>query len=118
MRRGGWRRNRRVGHVSARDDSPLVRFARPSHAPGLELVQYPSLTRGWRGIPEAYRWFTMIPQLEGNAEVLSRGVRSACGAGSLTVGEPGEPYVLRPRPRMRGEFRVIRVDNDIHDAIV
>jgi len=98
-------------HPTAAPDSPLVRFARPSNTPGLELVHYPNLTCGWRGIPDSYTWFTMIDRLEGDVEVISRGVRAQCAPGSLTIGEPGEPYVLRPRSEMRGEFRVVRVDN-------
>ena len=98
-------------------DSPVVRFARPSHARGLELVHYPNLGRGWRGIPETYTWFTMIDRLDGDVEVISRGVRVQCQVGSVTIGEPGEPYVLRPRSKMRGEFRVVRIDNDLLAAL-
>jgi AraC-like DNA-binding protein len=94
-----------------------VRFARPLQLPGLELVHYPSLTRGWRGIPEAYTWFTMIDWLEGDVEVLSRGMRAQCEPGSVTIGEPGDPYALRSHSAMRGEFRVIRVDYDLLQAI-
>src|ERR1700730_17000178 len=97
-------------------DSAVVRFTRHASTPGLELVCYPNLTRGWRGIPEAYTWFTMIPWLEGNVEVISRGVRARCQAGSVTIGEPGEPYALQPRSGMRGEVRVLRVDNAVFDA--
>jgi len=95
-----------------------VSFLRRSELPGLELVRYPALTRGWRGIPEAYTWFTLIPWLEGAVEVHSRGVRAPCEPASVTVGEPGEPYALRPRSAMRGEFRVIRVDTPVLDAII
>src|SRR5690242_6094330 len=98
-------------------EPPVVRFARPSHTPGLELVHYPDLTQGWRGIPEAYTWFTMVCRLQGDVDVISRGVRAPCEPGSVTVGEPGEPYALRPRSAMRGEFRVIRVYNDLLAAI-
>jgi AraC-like DNA-binding protein len=98
-------------------DLPVVRFTRPAHAPGLELVHYPNLTRGWRGIPEGYRWFTMIDWLEGDVELISRGVRGPCTAGSVTVGEPGEPYVIRPHSPMRAEFRVVRIDNDLLEAL-
>jgi hypothetical protein len=98
-------------------DEPLVRFARPPHAFGLELVHYPNLTRGWRGIPEAYTWFTMIDRLKGDVDVLSRGVQAPCAPRSVTVGEPGEPYVLRPRSAMRGEFRVIRVYQSLYAEI-
>jgi len=96
---------------SAPKDEPVVRFARPPHAAGLELVHYPDLTRGWRGsgFPEAYTWFTTIDRLKGDVDLLSRGVRSECSPGTVTIGEPGEPYVLRPRSAMCGEFRVIRV---------
>jgi AraC-like DNA-binding protein len=107
----------RLAVVSAVEPPP-VWFARPAHARGLELVRYPNLARGWRGIPEAYRWFTLIARLDGEVDVLSGGVRARCEPGSLTVGEPGEPYVLRPRSAMRGDFRVIRIDNQLHDAIV
>jgi len=100
------------------DASSLVRFTRPAQMPGLELVCYPKLSRGWQGIPEAYTWFTMIPWLEGDVQVISRGVSAQCEVGSVTVGQPGEPYALRPRSAMRGEFRVIRVDNAVLDAIV
>lgn len=93
---------------------PVVRFVRPPHAEGLELVHYPNLTRGWRGIPEAYTWFTMIDRLEGDVDVVSRGVQASCAPGSVTVGEPGEPYILRPRSPMRGEFRVIRVYQSLY----
>jgi AraC-like DNA-binding protein len=95
---------------SADGGAPLVYFTRKPDLPGLELVRYPQLSRGWRGIPDAYAWFTMIPWLEGDVEVISRGVHAQCVPGSVTVGEPGEPYVLRPHSEMRGEFRVIRVD--------
>jgi len=54
----------------------------------------------------------MIDSLRGDVEVISRGVRAQCEAGSVTVGEPGEPYALRPLCAMRGEFRVVRVYND------
>jgi AraC-like DNA-binding protein len=97
---------------------PVVRFVRPARAPGLELVHYPNLTRGWRGIPEGYRWFTLIDRLEGDVEVISRGVRGHCAADSVTVGEPGEPYIIRPHSPMRGEFRVIRVDSDMLAALL
>jgi AraC-like DNA-binding protein len=96
---------------------PVVRFARPVQTPGLELVHYPRLERGWRGIPEAYTWFTMIDQLDGNVDVISRGVRARCEPGSVTVGAPGESYALQPRTEMRGEFRVVRVDNRIRASI-
>jgi len=99
-------------------DSPSVHFTRHAELPGLELVRYPNLTRGWRGIPEAYTWFTMIPWLEGDVEVISRGVHAPCTPGSVTVGEPGEPYVLRPHSAMRGEFRVIRVDHALLDGMI
>jgi len=101
-----------------RSDPPEVSFLRRPELPGLELVRYPALTRGWRGIPEAYTWFTMIPWLEGEVDVHSRGVRAPCAPASVTVGEPGEPYALRPRSAMRGEFRVIRVDTPVLDAII
>lgn len=91
---------------------PVVRFMRPSHSPGLELAHYPVLTRGWRSVPDAYQCFTMVDRLEGTAEVISRGVRGPFEAGALTAGQPGEPWVLRPRSRMRGEVRVIRVYTD------
>ena len=105
-------------HPKAPADSTLVRFTRRTELPGLERVRYPNLTRGWRGIPEAYTWFTMIPWLEGDVEVISRGVRAQCEPHSVTVGERGEPYALRPRSSMRGEFRVIRVDNTILDIVL
>ncbi len=95
---------------------PIVRFTRPSHAPGLELARYPSLTRGWQGIPDGYTWFTLIDWLEGAVDLTSRGVTGQCAAGSVTVGAPGEPYVLRPRSPMRGHFRVIRVDDALLDT--
>jgi AraC-like DNA-binding protein len=94
-------------------DAPLVHFARPKSMPGLELVHYPCLTRSWRGIPETYTWFTMIESLEGDVEVISRGIRAQCQTGSLTIGEPGEPYVLRARSQMQGEFRVLRIENEL-----
>jgi AraC-like DNA-binding protein len=81
--------------------------------PGLELVHYPCLTRSWRGIPESYTWFTMIASLEGDVEVISRGIRAPCQTGSVTIGEPGEPYVLRARSQMQGEFRVLRIENEL-----
>jgi AraC-like DNA-binding protein len=98
-------------------EAPVVRFARPAHAPGLELVHYPNLTRGWRGIPEAYTWFTMIDRLEGDVDVISRGVRAPCAPRSVTVGAPGEPYALRPRSALRGEFRVIRVYHEVYAEV-
>ena len=104
--------------TTGRSEPPVVSFLRRPELPGLELVRYPSLTRGWRGIPEAYTWFTMIPWLEGEVEVHSRGVRAPCEPASVTVGQPGEPYALRPRSAMRGEFRVIRVDTLLLDTIV
>jgi AraC-like DNA-binding protein len=102
--------------MGRREQADIVRFLRPSHAPGLELVHYPHLTRALQGIPEAYTWFTMIPRLQGDVDVISRGARSACEPGSLTIGEPGEPYALRPRTGMDGEFQVVRIDNALHDA--
>jgi AraC-like DNA-binding protein len=107
-----------VRAATDRSETPVVSFLRRPELPGLELVRYPSLTRGWRGIPEAYTWFTMIAWLEGDVEVHSRGVRAPCEPASVTVGEPGEPYALRPRSAMRGEFRVIRVDTPLLDTIV
>lgn len=98
-------------------DRSIVRFARPSFAPGLELVHYPSLTRGWQGIPDGYTWFTLIDWLEGVVDLTSRGVTGPCAAGSVTVGAPGEPYVLRPRSSMRGRFRVVRVDNALLETL-
>lgn len=98
-------------------DEPVVRFVRPPHAPGLELVHYPNLTRGWRGIPETYTWFTMIDRLQGDVDVISRGVQAECAPGSVTVGAPGEPYILRPRSPMCGEFRVIRVYQSLYAGI-
>lgn len=50
------------------------RFARPPHAPGLELVHYPSLTRGWREIPEVYTWFTIAnPMIFSRAPAVMHG---------------------------------------------
>src|SRR5215469_6075545 len=60
----------------------------------------------------------MIPWLYGDVEVISRGVHAQCVPGSVTVGEPGEPYVLRPHSEMRGEFRVIRIDQTQLEEIV
>jgi AraC-like DNA-binding protein len=103
--------------LPAAKDEPVVRFSRPPHAAGLELVHYPNLTRGWRGIPETYTWFTTIDRLEGDVDVLSRGMQAPCAPHSVTIGEPGEPYVLRPRSAMRGEFRVIRVYQSLYSEI-
>lgn len=91
----------------------VVHFARSPSTPGLEIVHYPDLRCGWRGIPEAYTWFTLIDHLHGDVEVISRGIVAACEPGSLTIGEPGEPYVLRARSDMQGEFRVVRVDTPL-----
>src|SRR5579859_995121 len=104
-RRGG----RELDESNEKRMNTVVRFARSSSAPGLEIVHYPDLTRGWRGIPEAYTWFTLIDRLQGDVEVVSRGIVAPCQPRSLTIGEPGEPYVLRPRSDMRGEFRVVRI---------
>jgi hypothetical protein len=87
-------------------------------APGLELVHYPSLTREWRGIPEAYTWFTLIESLAGDVDDLSRGNRARCEPGSVTIGEPGEPYLLRQISPMLGDFRLVRVDHQEHDAVL
>ena len=81
--------------------------------PGLELVHYPCLTRSWRGVPETYTWFTLIDWLEGDVEVISRGIRARCLTGSVTIGEPGEPYALRARSPMRGAFRVLRIEHEL-----
>jgi AraC-like protein len=104
--------------MSPSADAPVVRFVRPLRAPGLELVHYPGLTRGWRGIPEAYTWFTFIESLEGDVDVLSRGMSARCEPGSVTIGEPGEPYVLRPSSPMLGDFRVVRVDNQLRNGML
>lgn len=54
------------------------RFARPPHAPGLELVHYPSLTRGWREIPEVYTWFTIAnPMIFSRAPAVMHGGQSS-----------------------------------------
>jgi AraC-like DNA-binding protein len=98
-------------------DPTVVHFVRPVSTPGLELVHYPRLTRGWSGVPEAYTWFTMIDRLEGSVDVVSRGIRDRCDPGSLTVGAPGESYALQPRTAMVGEFRVIRVDNRVRAEV-
>ena len=104
--------------MSPSADAPVVRFVRPLHAPGLELAHYPSLTRGWRGIPEAYTWFTFIESLKGDVDVLSRGMSARCEPGSVTIGEPGEPCVLRPSSPMLGDFRVVRVDNQLRNGVL
>jgi AraC-like DNA-binding protein len=98
-------------------EAPLVRLTRPPHTPGLELAQYPSLTHGWRSVPESYTCFTMVDALEGSVDVISRGVQAPCEAGSLTVGQPGEPHVLRQRSPMLGKFRILRVYNDLLDSL-
>jgi AraC-like DNA-binding protein len=99
------------------DDAPLVHRARVLHAPGLELVHYPCLTHGWRSVPETYTCFTMIESLKGDVEMISRGVRAPGEAGSLTVGQPGEPLVLRASSAMRGEFRILRLSNHLYDEL-
>jgi AraC-like DNA-binding protein len=60
----------------------------------------------------------MIIALDGEVDVISRGVRARGEVGSLTIGQPGEPWILRPRPIMRGDFRVVRVDNDLRDLVL
>lgn len=91
----------------------VVHFDRSASTPGLEIVHYPDLRCGWRGIPEAYTWFALIDRLKGDVEVVSRGIVAACQPGSLTIGEPGEPYALRARSDMQGEFRVVRIDTPL-----
>jgi AraC-like DNA-binding protein len=98
--------------------APLVRFARLAQAPGLELVHHQNLRQPWQSVPETYTCFTLIVSLEGAVDVISRGVRAPGEAGSLTIGQPGEPWALRPRPAMRGEFRVVRVGNVQRDLIL
>jgi len=100
---------------SADASAPHVRFARLAQAPGLELVQHRNLRQPWRSVPETYTCFTMITALDGEVDVISRGVRARGEVGSVTIGQPGEPWALRPRPAMRGDFRVVRVDNDQRD---
>ena len=98
------------------EESSQPRIARSSHTPGLELVHFVELTRPCRWIPEAFTGFVVNPWIQGDADVISRGGRAACQPGSLTIGDPGEPWVLVPRTPIRGEFRVLRLDNDLRDA--
>lgn len=90
-----------------------ISFARSAQAPGIEVVRYRDLTREWRSIPESYTCFTMAESLHGNVDVMARGVRAQFEPRSVVMGEPGEPWVLRPWSRMRGDFRVVRVDHDL-----
>src|SRR5215467_9689883 len=95
--------------------SDLVRVVRPVHAPGLELIHYPSLTRGRQGIPEACTPFAMMAWLEGDMDFISRGRCVRCQPGSVASCEPGDPFTLRPRSAIRGELRVVRIDNAVLD---
>jgi hypothetical protein len=88
---------------------PHVSFARLAEAPGLELVQHQNLTQPWRSVPEAYTCFTIITALAGEVDVISRGVRARGEVGSLTIGQPGDPWILRPRPLMRGDLQAARL---------
>lgn len=103
---------------SSNASPPHVRFARLAQTPGLELVHHHNLRHAWRSVPETYTCFTMIMSLDGDVDVISRGVRAPGQVGSLTIGQPGEPWALRPRPAMRGEFRVVRIGNDQRDRIL
>jgi AraC-like DNA-binding protein len=103
-----------MGHAD--DDSSQPRVARSSHTPGLELVHFPELSRPCRWIPESFTGFVVSPWIRGDVDVIARGGRAPCQPGALTIGDPGEPYVLVTRTAMRGEFRVLRLDNDVRDA--
>jgi AraC-like DNA-binding protein len=102
-----------VGRVA--DFREEVRFVRPAHSPGLELVHYSNMTRGRQGIPEACTSFATIPWLEGDVDFVSRGRCVRCEPGWLTSCEPGDPFAIRPRTAIRGELRVVRIDNDLLD---
>jgi AraC-like DNA-binding protein len=105
------------------DESALVSLMRPAHAPGLERLHVdirvldPRHERGWQGVPEAFTWFTFIPRLRGDLELVARGLRARCEPGSLRIGEPGEPYALCPRSPVRGELLVVRIDEHLTGAV-
>lgn len=94
------------------------RVARFAHAPGLELVHFAESSKACRWIPESFTGFIVSPRLEGDVDVLASGRRAAWGPRALSVGVPGEPWVMLPRAAMRGEFRVVRIDNDVRDALL
>jgi len=85
--------------------------------PGLEAAHYPAVTSACTSVPEAYTCFTMVDSVQGDVELLSRGVRARCEPGALTVGQPGEAWVLRARSDMRAGIRIVRLYNDLYDAL-
>jgi len=85
--------------------------------PALETAHYPTVTTACVSVPEAYTCFTMLDSVEGDAELISRGVRATCEPGSLTVGQPGEAWVLRPRSEMRAAMRIVRVHCDLDEVL-
>lgn len=85
--------------------------------PGLEAAHYPAVTSGCTSVPEAYTCFTMVDFVQGDVELISRGVRARCEPGSLTVGQPGEAWVLRARSDMRAGIRIVRLYNGLYDAL-
>jgi AraC-like DNA-binding protein len=95
---------------------PLESAAGP-RLPGLEAAHYPAVTSGCTSVPEAYTCFTMVDSIRGDVELISRGVRARCEPGSLTVGQPGEAWVLSPRSVMRAAIRIIRIYNDLYDGL-
>jgi AraC-like DNA-binding protein len=84
---------------------------------GLEAAHYPAVTSGCTSVPEAYTCFTMVDSVQGDVELISRGVRARCEPGWLTVGQPGEAWVLRARSDMRAGIRIVRLYNDLYDAV-
>lgn len=85
--------------------------------PGLETAHYPNITTGCVSVPEAYTCFTMLDSVDGDVELISRGVRATCEPGTLTVGQPGEAWVLRPRSEMRTAMRIVRIHGDLKEVL-
>jgi AraC-like DNA-binding protein len=94
-----------------------MRCARETTTPGLEVAHYPQITGACLSVPEDYTCFTMIDSVEGDVELISRGVRAPCQPGALTVGQPGEAWILRARSQMRSAIRVVRLYNDLSEKL-
>lgn len=88
--------------------------AREPAVSGLEAAHFPRITRPCMSVPETYTCFTMVEAVEGDVELVSRGVRAPCEPGAVTVGQNGEAWVLRARSEMRMNLRVVR----LHDRLV
>lgn len=84
---------------------------------GLEAAHHPAVTSGCTSVPETYTCFTMFDTVQGDVELSSRGVRARCEPGSLTVGQPGEAWVLRARSCMLAGIRIVRLYNDLYDTL-